>query len=79
MTVVQPCEFIKSHQTIFLRWVNLVVGKLYFNKGIKVQGKKKLFLIEELWEQFLQLVRFKLDLKGQVLFESENKQRVPDR
>lgn len=42
MMVVQPCEFIKSHQTIFLRWVNFVVGKLCFNKYIKSLGKEEI-------------------------------------
>lgn len=42
MMVVQPCEFIKSHQTIFLRWVNFVAGKLCFNKYIKSLGKEEI-------------------------------------
>lgn len=42
MTVVQPCEFIKSHQTIFLRWVTFVVGKLYFNKDISSSEKEEI-------------------------------------
>ena len=42
MTVVQPCGLIKSHQTIFLRWVTFIVGKLYFNKDITSSGKEEI-------------------------------------
>lgn len=56
-------------------------SQLYFNEAVKrVQGMKKLFLIEKLAEYFLQMVQFKLDLKGLVVFGSENNQwSIPKR
>lgn len=63
--VVQPNKFIKSHQTVQLQTVNFMASQLYFSEAVKrVQGMKKLFLIEKLAEYFLQMVQFKLDLKG---------------
>ena len=61
---------------MYLKYVNFIVSKLFLSKAVKrVQGKKRLFLVEELGEYFLPQIQFKLYLKGQVVFGSENKQQ----